>query len=215
MAHVAEPFWDAAYRADTRPFGPPSLEILELLDRLPRGARVLDLGCGDGRNAIPLARAGHRVTAVDRSRAALAALRRAALREGSSSDEESPLGIEIVEADLAVMCPLEHYDLVIAHGVLHLLAPHDRDALIERVRRHTRPGGWNVIAVFTRRIPPPLDLAPLCLGLMDEGELALRYGDWTVESFQAYTLEDRHPGGVAHTHPINKLVARKPAGSEI
>lgn len=211
MPAPTEPFWDAAYRADAQPFGPPSPEILELLDRLPRAARVLDLGCGDGRNAIPLARAGHRVTAVDRSRSALAALRRAAAREGGRprDDGEEPLGVELVEADLSALCPLEDYDLVIAHGVLHLLAPLDRDALIQRMKRHTRPGGWNVIAVFTDRIPPPPDLAPLCLGPFRERELLLHYGDWDVESFEASTLEDRHPGGVAHTHPLNKLVARR------
>lgn len=214
MPPVTEPFWESQYRADSRPFGPPSLEILELLDRLPRRGRVLDLGCGDGRNAIPLARAGHRVTAVDRSRSALAALRRAAAREGSVADEDEPLGIEIVEADLAAMCPLEDYDLIVAHGVLHLMEPLDRDALIERMKRHTRPGGWNVIALFTDRIPPPSDIAPLCRGLLEEGELALRYGDWEIESFRSYTLEDRHPGGIHHTHPINKLIARRAAAAE-
>ena len=209
MPPATEPFWESGYRADARPFGPPSLEILELLDRLPRRARVLDLGCGDGRNAIPLARAGHRVTAVDRSRWALMALRRAATREGSVADEE-PLGMEIVEADLSAFCPLEDYDLVVAHGVLHLMPPVERDALLERVKRHTRPAGWNVIAAFTDRIPPPPDLAPHCRGLFEEGELTLRYGDWEITSFQDYTLEDRHPGGISHTHAVNKLIARRP-----
>lgn len=216
MPPTVEPFWEAAYRADARPFGPPSPEILELLDRLPRHARVLDMGCGDGRNAIPLARAGHRVTAVDRSRWALTALRRAAVREGRApSDADEPLGMEIVEADLATMCPLDDYHLVIAHGVLHLLAPADRDALIQRMKRHTLPGGWNVIAAFTDRIPPPPDLAPVCRGLFQERELLLHYGDWEIESFEAYTLEDRHPAGpehpegVAHEHAVNKLVARR------
>ena len=210
MPPATEPFWEEAYRTHSRPFGPPSLEILELLDRLPRRARVLDLGCGDGRNAIPLARAGHRVTAVDRSRWALSALRRNAVREGSSVEDEEPLGIEIVEAELSTMCPLDDYDLVIAHGVLHLLPPAERDALIERMKKHTQPRGWNVIAAFTDRISPPPDIAGLCQGLLEEEELLLRYGDWEIESFRSYTLEDRHPGEITHTHAINKLVARRP-----
>ena len=213
MPPVTGPFWEAEYRAGSRPFGPPSIEILELLDRLPRGGRVLDLGCGDGRNAIPLARAGHRVTAVDRSRWALEALRRAAMREGSVAEDDQPLGIEMVEAELSVLCPLDDYDLVVAHGVLHLLEPAERDGVIERMKRHTRPGGWNVIAAFTDRIPPPPDLAPHCRGLLQEGELTLHYGDWEIESFRSYTLEDRHPGGIGHTHALNKLIARRPCGS--
>lgn len=211
MPPATEPFWEEGYRTNSRPFGPPSLEILELLDRLPRRAGVLDLGCGDGRDAIPLARAGHRVTAVDRSRWALAALRRAAVREGSSIEDEEPLGIEVVEADLSTMCPLDDYDLIIAHGVLHLLPPEERDSLMERMKKHTKPGGWNVIAAFTDRIPPPPDIAALCQGLLEEEELLLRYGDWEIDAFRSYTLEDRHPAGITHTHPINKLVARRPA----
>ena len=42
------------------------------------GARILDAGCGNGRHAIPLARAGYRVVALDGSRSLLAAARRTA-----------------------------------------------------------------------------------------------------------------------------------------
>ena len=211
MSAPTEPFWEAAFRADRKPFGPPSTEILELLERLPRRARVLDLGCGDGRNALPLARAGHAVTAVDRSRAALESLRRAAIRESPGTDSDRPLGIQLVHADVARVTPSGEYELIIAHGVLHLLLPEDRDGLIRRIRRHTRAGGWNVLAVFTRSIPPPDDMAHLCRGLLDDGELSRGYADWHIELDRRYVLQDEHPGGVRHRHAINKIVARCPA----
>src|ERR671924_383547 len=44
------------------------------------GALILDAGCGNGRHALPLARAGYRVVAFDRSAPLLAAGRRAAGR---------------------------------------------------------------------------------------------------------------------------------------
>jgi len=44
---------------------------------LPTGGTVLDLGCGTGRLAEPLAELGHRVTGVDNEPAMLGALRRA------------------------------------------------------------------------------------------------------------------------------------------
>jgi len=40
--------------------------VLSFLDLAP-GARVLDLACGQGRHSLPLARAGYRVTGIDRS----------------------------------------------------------------------------------------------------------------------------------------------------
>jgi tellurite methyltransferase len=205
-----EAFWEQAFREDARPFGPPSEEILEIMERLPRSASVLDLGCGDGRNAIPLARAGHQVTAVDRSKHALGSLRRAVALEGEDPEAERPLGMELVEAELGRMAPLGRYDLIIAHGVLHLLPPSDRDWLISRMKEHTVPGGWNIVAAFTHALPPPPDMAGLCLGLLDPGSLFLRYGDWDIELEQSYVLEDEHPGGIRHRHPVEKVVARRP-----
>ena len=51
-----------------------------------RGRRVLDLGCGTGRHAIPLAAAGAVVTAVDFSEQMLAAARR---KPGASASTSS------------------------------------------------------------------------------------------------------------------------------
>lgn len=56
------------------PWGPDDDYFLALVDETP-GARVLDLGCGTGRLALGLAAAGHSVTGIDPSRAALVAAR--------------------------------------------------------------------------------------------------------------------------------------------
>src|SRR5947208_15511150 len=55
------------------------------------GAAILDAGCGEGRNAVPLARAGYRVVGLDRSRRLLAAApRHARLRLVCGSYEQMP-----------------------------------------------------------------------------------------------------------------------------
>ena len=56
---------------------------------LPRYERVVDLCCGSGRHARPLAARGYRVTGVDCSPTALAAARRA-----------GPLGVSYIEGDM-------------------------------------------------------------------------------------------------------------------
>jgi SAM-dependent methyltransferase len=65
--------------------------VVELLG-LPRGARLLDLCCGHGRHAVPLARLGYRVTGLDLSRSLLARAARAVAAAGQ------PLAL--VEADM-------------------------------------------------------------------------------------------------------------------
>ncbi len=196
-----EPFWERAYATpDASAFGPPSAEILELVPRLPAGARVLDLGCGDGRNSLVFARAGCEVTAVDRSRRGVERLRARAAEEG--------LVVETRIEDLSEHMPAGAYDVIVAHGVLHLLEPDRCLALIGEMQGATTRAGWNVIAVFTDRLPQPPDLAPFVLRPFREGELARLYDGWRIELFRSYVLEDEHPGGVRHRHAIDKLVAR-------
>jgi hypothetical protein len=61
---------------------------------------------------------------------------------------------------------------VLAHGVLHLLEPDVWRRVLEGMHRHTVPGGWNVVVVFTDRIPPPPDLAPHVRGEFRKGVFA-------------------------------------------
>lgn len=49
-------------------FGDPYPELIEFFSRLEPKTNLLDLGCGQGRNSIPLARLGYKVTGVDTSR---------------------------------------------------------------------------------------------------------------------------------------------------
>jgi tellurite methyltransferase len=198
-----DPFWEDEYGdPDVDAFGPPSSEVVALIPRLKAGASVLDLGCGDGRNALPLARAGCVVTAVDKSRRGVERLAATAGAEG--------LTVKTFVADLATFDLGAGYDLVLAHGVLHLLPPRVSDRLLSRMREATKPGGWNVVAVFTNELPQPPDLAPFVLNPFDEGVLEAAYSGWDVELSESYVLEDEHSGGIRHRHHIDKIVARRP-----
>jgi tellurite methyltransferase len=198
-----QPFWESAYgdpAAET--FGPASEEVVEIAAALPRGAYALDLGCGDGRNALCLAERGLHVDAFDVSAAGIQKV----LSRARAADVPVRAWVQQIET----FSFEREYDLVVAHGVLHLL---ERDVwlqVLDAVRRHTRPGGWNIVVVFTDRLPAPPDLAPYMRGLFREGELFDCYRDWLLHRREAYTLNDEHPRGVHHQHPVNKIVAQKP-----
>ncbi|MFC4140325.1 MULTISPECIES: class I SAM-dependent methyltransferase [unclassified Microbacterium] len=66
-------FWDKSYleREESSGFADARGSIDAFLKGLPKGARILDLGCGDGRWSAEIARRGYRVTAVDYSHEAL------------------------------------------------------------------------------------------------------------------------------------------------
>lgn len=196
------PFWEDTYTSDATTFGEPSREVAVVARSLDPSSLVLDMGCGEGRNALPLARLGFRVDAFDASRAGIAKLGRTARQLGVSVNAwvEDVRWFEFPHA----------YDLIISHGVLHLLAREEWEPIIRRMKQNTRPGGVNVVAVFTDALPMPADLVPFVKGPLREGELTGLYAGWRIEAFESYIKEDEHPGGIRHRHPINKLVAQKP-----
>ncbi len=112
------------------------------------GTHVLDLGCGTGRLAIPLARAGKAVTGIDRSPAMLA---RAKAKAGA-------LPIRWVEGDFRDCDLGRRFDLAIAaaHAFQALLSEQDQRAFLACARRHLSPGG---VMVFDTRNPAPVHLA--------------------------------------------------------
>lgn len=139
MARVTEPFADQldAWRAyAATPWGRIRYAVVEEtlrreMARLGAGLRILDVGGGDGRDAIPLARRGHRVTILDRSRAWLDEARRRAEAAGTQ--------VETVVGDLDDRPALGEYDVVLCHLVLQY-RPADADD-VPRLAAWTRSGG--------------------------------------------------------------------------
>ena len=95
-------FYDAWYRLGTPPWvGSARPELVELVEsgRL-RPGRAIDLGCGEGDNAIFLAQHGFEVTALDYAPSAIAKARRKAIsstreikdRRASSCTATNPSG---------------------------------------------------------------------------------------------------------------------------
>lgn len=109
-------------------------------------ARILDVGAGTGRVALELARAGHRVTALDLDSELLAALDRRA--EGA--------GIETVCADARTFAlPERGFDLcLLAMQTVQLFnGAREREAFLGRARVHLRPGGLLGVAIVTEFEP--------------------------------------------------------------
>jgi tellurite methyltransferase len=198
----SQPFWETSYAdLNTATFGGPSQEVRDVASDLQPGASVLDLGCGEGRNALFLAERGFEVTAVDFSEAGI--------RKLNALAQERKLDIRSKVADIRDY-PFPHaFDLIMAHGCLHLVEREAWQQLIPLFKAHTKPGEINILVVFTDTLPPPDDLRDFCLGLFREGELFSLYSDWEPLLQQSYTFEDEHPGSPPHRHPVNKLVARK------
>ena len=104
---------------------------------LNSGARVLELGCGTGRIALPLARADVRVVGIDRSDAMLARARQRARRARLANR------VQLVRGDIRFLPFRRTFPLVIApYGILQsLLRERDLKATLAAVYDAIEPGG--------------------------------------------------------------------------
>ncbi|WP_283134509.1 class I SAM-dependent methyltransferase [Rhizohabitans arisaemae] len=120
-------------------------ETIDAVEGLAMGGAVLELGVGTGRVALPLAKAGLKVTGVDVSPAMLARLR-----------EKDPGGlVEAVRGDFSELPVQGRFSVVFAvNSLLQLSDPGDQLRCLIKVREHLEPGGVLAIeeanpAVFT------------------------------------------------------------------
>jgi SAM-dependent methyltransferase len=115
---------------------------------------VLEHGVGNGRVALPIARAGAKVTGIDHSRPMLDHLR------GRLKDEPPAVRrrVKLVEGDIRTTRLGQRFPLVICpfNTALHLYTRHDVERWLDRVREHLLPEGE---LVFDISMPIPKDLA--------------------------------------------------------
>ena len=129
--------WDARYAASGRLFSSePDEALVELAGTLPPG-RALDLGAGEGRNSLWLARRGWQVTAVDLSGVALARLRAQAATEH--------VAVDAVGADMGeYLARGERFDLVVVANIHP--EPAQRARLLAAAAQAVAPGGHLFLA---------------------------------------------------------------------
>lgn len=115
--------------------------LLELL-KLPQGARLLDVGCGPGRHAVPLAQAGLDVTGVDVSRRFLEL----------AAEDARTAGVRpsFFEVDARQMPFDDEFDVVISlcQGAFGLMGGDD-SLVLKRMMEALKPGGVLVVTVFS------------------------------------------------------------------
>ena len=120
----------------------------------PDRARILEAGCGDGANLLPLAARYPDATFVGCDLSSLLVARARA-----TSDALGLRNVQLVEGDLREVAPtLGTFDYVIAHGFYSWVPADVREAFIAMLGRQLNPGGlayvsYNVLpGCFVRRI---------------------------------------------------------------
>ena len=142
IAHDAdnrsETFWEGHYQKQERVWsGRPNPVLVDVVEALPAGT-ALDLGCGEGGDAIWLAQHGWHVTAIDVSRTAL---KRAAASATAAGVADR---VDFQQHDLARTFPAGTFDLVSAQ-YFHSPVEFPRTPVLQAAARAVAPGGLLLI----------------------------------------------------------------------
>jgi len=140
----ARAFWDSRFAAPEYIFGTePNVFLASQRGLFQPGMRVLEIGCGEGRNGVWLAQLGCAVTGIDLSPLALAKAERLATQRG--------VKVQWIEADIVnwVWEP-ERFDAVICIFI-QFAAPEGRERIFSGMQRTLRANGHLLLQGYTPR----------------------------------------------------------------
>lgn len=196
-------FWNQRYAAEGLAYGEaPNEFLVSVADRLPKTGKAIDIGAGEGRNAIYLAQHGLDVLAMDQSEVGM---RKAA-------DRATSLGLALRTS----VADLQDFDAgagtldLVTSFFVHLPSPL-RALVHRRVAKWLKPGGLFVLEAFA-----PEQLARNTGGPRDAARLASL--ETIVAELKGLTIEHKlalvrnvsegqfHSGEAA----VIQVIARKP-----
>lgn len=165
--------------------------------------KVLDIGCGEGKDAVFLARNGYDVTAFDAAETGLQKARELAALHGVS--------VDFFKADVRDFRLECDYDIIFSSGVFHYIPLALREGVVENLKAHTSKNGVNVINVFVKKpfipLPPDTEAGEAVTDSWKSGELFMYYHDWLLHK-NAEVIFDCNSGGIPHKHCMDILIAQ-------
>ncbi len=120
-----------------------AIKLVRSLSKYLASGKVLDIGGGEGRNALYLAKQGYEVSVVDLSSVGIENLRQAAQQAGVKISTKVA---DVTEGEIE-----ENFDGVLMSFVLHHMNKETVERLIKNVQQHTNENGVHIIATFANR----------------------------------------------------------------
>ena len=182
----------------------PSTMCYEIMKLRPpvKPLRLLDIACGEGKDAVFFARNGYRVTAFDAAQSGLEKAKQLA--------DQMQAEVNFFQANMLDFRLDKEFDIIFCSGALHYIPPNLRKEILENYQEHTSASGLHALNVFVMK--PFVKKAP------DEekdirhkwvsGELFSYYADWLITSCNE-TVFDCMSSGTPHKHCMDTMYAIK------
>lgn len=202
---IAEGSYDALYAAtDSMLWGKEPTHLLGQYVQRAHLGRALDLGCGDGVNAIWLEEYGFDVVGIDSSSIAMSKLYTRFRNEGREPEGHYVIG------DASTATSLGEFDVLLSCGIYHCLSAKSRKSLHGRIQRQVLEGGLVLFSSLTDEIPLPDCHQTPDIDLPSIEEIRQLFSGLKVLSFVEGNIVDKHEPLVAeHEHSVVWVVAER------
>jgi tellurite methyltransferase len=179
----------------------PSTMCYDVLRYLPptRPLKLLDIGCGEGKDAVFFARCGYIVSAFDLSEAGIEKTR--------SLAEKARVTVNTFTANLLHYRLTENYDILYSSGVFAYINPDLRAEIMDNYKSHVNDGGIAAFQTFVNKPFIPRAPEKTSIYAWKSGELFTYFHDWYIENCCEYVF-DCNSSGVPHKHAANRMFAR-------
>ncbi|MEV6344693.1 class I SAM-dependent methyltransferase [Actinoplanes sp. NPDC051851] len=199
-------WWKGAHAYSTDPDDHAGSLMAQAVLRHARAAptgRALDMGSGEGADAIRLARLGWDVDAVEPASTGVQKIKEFA---AGQNVHVNVFQGNILEWDY----PGEAYDLIVCNGVLHYIE--DKYTACRRLQSATRVGGLNALSLWSDFTPVPQchEIVPTFPDT-EFGSVYEAYRSWekTLLYFERNRAEMGHNDMPDHRHSFIKIIARR------
>jgi tellurite methyltransferase len=198
--------YDERYKFDGYYWGvAPNRMCFDVMRLKPPTAplRLLDMCCGEGKDAVFFANNGYIVSAFD--------IAETGLDKGRKLAEANGCTVGFFKADMRDFAPDDNFDIIYTSGGLLYLKPEQRSEMIDTYKKKTNQSGLHAMNTFVDK--PFIPRAPDSEDsehYWKSGELFSYYFDWHFKSVLTEFVFDCASGGVPHKHCMDMLIAEAP-----
>lgn len=132
--------YDKYYQTENL-FGEPYTELIEFLANYPKKGKLLDLGCGQGRDAIALAQLGYNVTGIDNSKVGIAQM--------NEIGKAKNLDLVGIVADIYDFEQFDKFEIILLDSMFHFAKKDKKKevGLIQKILSKVKNGCLVVICI--------------------------------------------------------------------
>ena len=176
-------------------------ELIAWTGKNSNGLKVLDVGCGEGKDAVYMAQKGCEVTAFDITKSGIRKTKKLAKTKG--------VKINAFVADINDFQIDDEFDVIYSTGTIQYLFKDRIEGFFGKIKQLTRIGGVVYFNVFVNKsfleLPPDWDKEET---MWKTGELFLHFADWKIHKIDEVIFEC-HSGGIKHYHCMDTIVAER------